>query len=567
MPVYEITSPDGRTFEVTAPDGATQDQVLQYAQQNFKPAAKSAPMSRMDKFLTGAADPIHGGAQLLTKALPTSVVDAGNSLNNWIADKTGLVPRLQERNVSSLVTGGPTGVDKLVRDREAQYQGQRSAAGESGFDGYRMLGNVASPANLALAARLPAAASFGGRVATGAAGGAATSALNPVTEGDFASEKAKQVALGGAFGAAVPAVVGGVARVISPKASANPDVQLLRSEGVQPTLGQTLGGRWNVAEEKLTSIPIIGDAISTARGRSLEQFNNAAVNRATKPIGQRVHGSGQEAVKDAGDAISSVYEQGKTMLGGFQIDRQAATELNNLRTLARTGLDGRERKAVEGYFKEYLQKPALTAQAFKELDSKLATDVARYSRSSDVYQQKVGDALAEVRRIVADNAKRANPKAADVLKKADAAWANLVRVEGASKAGHNNSGVFTPAQLAMASRQADNSVRDRATARGTALMQDLSRAGQNVLGNKVPNSFTTDRALLAGGGLGSYLIDPSIPLGLLGGAAMYTKPMQGLLSGAVAARPQGAQALADSVRQASPMLVPLGAQMGLGLLN
>lgn len=36
MPRYEITSPEGKKFEITAPDGASQDQVLAYAQQNFK---------------------------------------------------------------------------------------------------------------------------------------------------------------------------------------------------------------------------------------------------------------------------------------------------------------------------------------------------------------------------------------------------------------------------------------------------------------------------------------------------------------------------------------------------
>jgi hypothetical protein len=43
--------------------------------------------------------------------------------------------------------------------------------------------------------------------------------------------------------------------------------------------------------------------------------------------------------------------------------------------------------------------------------------------------------------------------------------------------------------------------------------------------------------------------------------------MQSLLSGAVSARPQSAQAVAKALRQTSPLLVPLGAQMGLGLLN
>lgn len=40
MPTYEITAPDGRTYEVTAPDGATEEQVLAYAQQNYKPQSK-----------------------------------------------------------------------------------------------------------------------------------------------------------------------------------------------------------------------------------------------------------------------------------------------------------------------------------------------------------------------------------------------------------------------------------------------------------------------------------------------------------------------------------------------
>lgn len=39
MPKYRITGPDGGTYEVTAPEGATEQDVLTYAQQNYKPAA------------------------------------------------------------------------------------------------------------------------------------------------------------------------------------------------------------------------------------------------------------------------------------------------------------------------------------------------------------------------------------------------------------------------------------------------------------------------------------------------------------------------------------------------
>lgn len=37
MPTYEITAPDGKVLEITAPEGATQDQVLAYAQAQYKP--------------------------------------------------------------------------------------------------------------------------------------------------------------------------------------------------------------------------------------------------------------------------------------------------------------------------------------------------------------------------------------------------------------------------------------------------------------------------------------------------------------------------------------------------
>jgi hypothetical protein len=162
---------------------------------------------------------------------------------------------------------------------------------------------------------------------------------------------------------------------------------------------------------------------------------------------------------------------------------------------------------------------------------------------------------------------RSNPHVAEKLSKADAGWANLVRVEGAAKAAHNSDGMFTPAQLNQAIRSADDSVRGRAVSRGEALMQDLGRAGQNVIGNKIPNSFTTDRALMAGGTMGAGFLHPAIPAGLLAGAGMYSKPVQGLLGSAVASRPQGAQAVADALNKYSPALLPLTVQLGLGFSN
>lgn len=519
---------------------------------------KTEPMSKMDKVLMGAKDPISGGAQLLTSILPENVVKAGDSFNNWLADKTGLVAKIPSG-----------GVDALVRRQEAEYQAKRADAGESGFDGYRTIGNVVSPANLAVASKLPAAVGAG-KAVIGAAGGAASALLNPVTEGDYWTEKGKQAGVGGAFGAATPMVTGAISRIISPKASTNANLNLLKSEGVKPTIGQTLGGFANRAEEAGMSLPFVGDAISSARNRAKDQFNQAAINRATKPIGEKVQGSGTQAVQEAGDLIGAAYDKAKNSLGGFRIDPQANTELSQLRMLATSGLQGRERSTVSNYFNDYLQRPSLTAESFKELDSKLTSDIAKFG-GGDAYQQKVADALKEVQRIVTDNAKRANPKAADALAKADEAWANLVRVEGASIGAKGTEGVFTPGQLLTAVRGADKSVRDRSTARGTALMQDLATAGQSVLGNKLPNSGTADRMIYGGGllglGAGGMANLPLTAAGVGAGLTAYTPQMQALLRGLVSSRPQGAKSVADAFEQSAPFLIPGGAQMGLSLLK
>ena len=98
-------------------------------------------------------------------------------------------------------------------------------------------------------------------------------------------------------------------------------------------------------------------------------------------------------------------------------------------------------------------------------------------------------------------------------------------------------------------------------------MQDLANAGQQVVGNRVPNSFTADRALIAGGALGTAAIEPTIPLARAAGAASYTPPVQSLLSSLVSARPGSAKTLAQMIRESSAYLVPASAQLGVQVVN
>lgn len=129
----------------------------------------------------GATDMVYGAAQIGAH-MPEEGVDA----NPAEAQK-----QQQERAAT---------VDKIVQTREQTYQDQRKASGDTGFDWWRMGGNVASTLPLSAVGGVAGGATLAARLAGATLGGMTGGALQPVTEGDFGTEKAKQVAIGGGAG-------------------------------------------------------------------------------------------------------------------------------------------------------------------------------------------------------------------------------------------------------------------------------------------------------------------------------------------------------------------------------
>lgn len=116
MPTYVVTSPDGKEFEITAPEGATQEQVLAYAQQNFKaaePAQRSLGSGILRQVgLTGRA------AVTGALSLPAMAADPLANLVNMAAGKTVMTPPSQ--GIQNLMTaaGVPapeTGLERAVQ--------------------------------------------------------------------------------------------------------------------------------------------------------------------------------------------------------------------------------------------------------------------------------------------------------------------------------------------------------------------------------------------------------------------------------------------------------------------
>ncbi len=504
-----------------------------------------------ESILRGIYDPFTGLAQAAYNIMPKPVQNAGNQLNDYLADKTGLLPKIG------------TDFNNAIAKNEADYQ-QRQGGG---IDAGRIAGNVISPINAAIALKAPQAAGLAQRIIQGAGIGAAQSMTQPVTQGDYLSEKAKQGNTGAAVGGTVPILAGGIARTISPKSSVNPDIALLKSKGINPTIGQTLGGWANTTEQKATSMFGVGDSIKTARESTRNQFNKAVLNDVVSSVGGKVDDIGTAGVKKAGDIVSSAYDDALSGLKGVTLDHTGKSQLANLRGMS-ANMPDTTRNQFNRILDNIVMKrmspnQGMDAETFKLVESELGARAASYGRSALSSERELGDALQEVQGILRDQAARQNPIYADGLAKANQAWAKLVRVEGAAKASTVSDGVFTPGQYLGAIKSASKSVRGRDFSRGTALGQELGAAGQRVLGNTYPDSGTAGRMMPLLQGAGA-VANPLLSLGgAAAGMAAYTPAIQKLMVDAISKRGALAPFTAQEIRKLAPVLNPLG----IGLLN
>lgn len=504
--------------------------------QMSQPSGLDVAASRAQSFARGITDQVTGGAQLLTKMLPKSVVDAGNSLNNWLS-KYGLV--------SEIPKGG---IDEVIRNDEAQLAATNKAAGREGTDWMRMGGNIVSPVNVAIAAKAPQAATTLGRVASSMLQGGVSSALMPATSDNFAQEKANQVAWGSVFGGATSLAGSAAARVIRPEVS--PQVEALKKAGVSMTPGQLLGGWARSIEEKASSLPFFGEIVHGAERRGIGDFNKAVVNRALAPIGEKLPAhveAGHEAIEFAADAISKRYDTLLPKLRG-QLDRKFVAEIGGIRALSQNMPKDRAEQLGRILDKEvvgrFSAQGKATGETLKQIESKLGGMASGMRRSPDYDQRSMGDALATVQQSLRDMLKRVNPNQAKDLSKINAAYSQFLRPQTAAARTGAEEGIFTPAQLRSAVRELDPSKRKSAYAKGNAQGQEFAQAGKLVLPKKVPDSGTAGRLSLAN--LPSAAL--GVGAGLAGGLA-YTRTGQKVAQAAMTSRPKGANELARLVRE------------------
>lgn len=530
-----------------------QKRALALAKARLRLKQKSGPApGAAESVAMGVTDPAFGLTQFLTRWIPQSLID-GLSQSMDETQGTGRAIPVKE---SGTVT--PEKFDQQLQGLEADYQRRRGP--DAGIDWGRLAGNVAAlaPAGALMPASAPTVL---GTVGRGAVSGAAMSLAQPVYGDNYAREKAKQIGAGAATGGVFAGGTQALGKAIAPKVS--DAVQSLRSRGVTPRPGQIIGPTASKLEDAMGSI---NPAVGAGQRRAIEQFNRAAYNEVLSSVGERVPKNvqtGRSAIKWVGDKLSQKYDDLVGQLK-FVPDERLTADISNLQQMAKE-LPRKEARFFDRFVKDTVRKALgpngqMDGRTFKELQSKIGNQASRAQKSTDIYQQKLGDALDELKGAFEEALERSNPSKSADLKAINAAWAKLIPIENAAKA-TGSGGVFTPAQLLGGVRQASSTVRKRGFARGTGgAMQNLGEAGQEVLGNTYPDSGTAMRTLAGMGLLGGAAYVNPLAAGAVGASMLgYTPTGQRALAALLASRPAGAAPVRRLLERSA---VPAGGLLG-----
>ena len=429
---------------------------------------------------------------------------------------------------------------------EKHHPGGLARVGEVGADlamsALPVAGAAGKAAQLAKALRMGRAAPLIGDVAANAGYAALTAPEDRLTAGAFGAG-------GAAVGRAVPAVVGRVARPTAP----GPEAQKLIEAGVQPTFGQVMSeSRGFVprtfarAEEAMTSIPLVGAPLRRARERAMEQFQQATREAALPP--HAAYPPTREATEAAAQASSSVnglsdsfgraYNEiisGAEFRPGvnpfYNINAQSIENAVQLASqglpLSHTQID-KARSAVQTIFGAASEEANPIGAHF--IEKRLKEMAFKYKGSIDPEAREYGELLHTVANGWRDHWRGALPgNQAKALEAIDQQYAKFVPVRRAAATGNlTDPEAYSPKVLLRSIRAGDKTPNKTNFMLGDLPQQDLARAADKVLGNKVPDSGTTERLLVGAGVGGAGTIIAGLPGTLKSGAALYIYGLPGV---------------------------------------
>jgi hypothetical protein len=386
MPTFEITSPDGKTYEVTAPEGATHEQVLAYAQSQYKPA------------VTNTAPNEKG-------ALESAFIGAGKTL-------TQLGRGVQQAYY------GATGDDKAQAALKAKVDEEAAL--------YKPLADKHGLAT-GIGEALPVLA--GGPLTMAAAGG---------LEYGTPAEKALRAGAGFVGGKAGELVGKGIGRVAQPIRSATADATqaLFDKYGISGLPGQITGSapmQW--LESTIAKLPGGGRVRANLDAQS-EGLGRAAMGS----MGAEGSAVTPEAVQAAKRALGDVFQntpKGQTVaIDQTVAERLIGVEQNHLKNLSPD-----QRSIVQQYVSDILAhgENGMPGDVYQKARSRIA------ARANSTQDSELKTALTGIYKTLDDAfVASASPEASAAMKTARGQWQAAKTLEPMAQ----ESGVLSPARVA-----------------------------------------------------------------------------------------------------------------------
>lgn len=435
------------------------------------------------------------------------------------------------------------------------------------------LGGLATRgAALALPAALARIAPTVGAAATGAGIAAGTT---PIASDETRAHAAGFGAAGGAAGDVGARVLSRIAQPIMQ----SPQVKKLLGEGIVPTPGQAIGQNTlaGTTEQKMESLPLVGQIIQNAKQRGVGELNLAQLKRSV-PVedAAKITKIGRQGIVQADDVLSKGYDDvldaiGKVPQAFVQTTpkgaRGVSAEVSAIASDPDLALSNDAVTKFMNIVKLQFSRPGIDkvtgemeADIAKRIDSTIGRLARENSASLSADDRSLGLALRALQGQWRDAIRAAAPDAATAarLDSLNAAYANFVRTERAASYVGAREGVFSPAHLQTAVKSSDASVRHKAFAEGRALGQDLSEPAKTVMGNTVadsgsPGRLLTDMLLLKGGA--AHLANPAMYTALAASPFLYSRAGSRYMLGDLV---PGQGALARMAAETAPVAAQAG---------
>lgn len=462
-----------------------------------------------------------------------------------------------------------------VAEEEKRYQEERAKAGKQGFDGFRLVGNVLSPAvGAAGGAGIKATdflakwkTLFGTKVAKGVAAGAGSAVVLPTTtpqeeQDSFFLQKAKDVGFSGLAGGTLAKI----GSALTPELKQGVAEQLARGVEVRP--GQAYQGVPGWVFRQMESIGF-GPTEKSIR----QSFTRSAADEVLSSIGQTLPRTVKDGMQASGyveKQIGKFYDDAFKQIGQVIPDAQFANDIGNIVGTAKQEMSKRADKIFNASIKANIvekfklgptqpgsiapmgmvQVPTMDGTKLKEIDKFLKAQVQKYGKGTDADSIALATAYED-----ALNAFRAYVGRVDttgLIAKADDAWAKLYRFADASQKAFKEGGDFAAEQLAAAAVRQGTTLRAGA---GEAPMQKFAQEALDVLGVEkdiLPAGYR--QAVIAGkvaGGTALTLFSPQVAIPILVSSGITYKAAERLM--------QNPSALRKAVEKAIQKIGPAAA--------